>query len=228
MKFRKLSGSLIAATTLIASTLPAFANPFEAQVAPLFSSPGVSPAQVLSPIGGAVGNAVGVGSRPTQSPTGEAVGNSEISGLGNHESWVDTGVLAEDPRALCSDIGLGNNTRNTATQLALSDSRSDRSSQSRSHNDGGGGGFSVFGIGASGSGSSQGTQNASQSSDRRTNRSESSSNATSTVVVGRNCDAFVEAAAARDMNHEDNLTERYRIRAGRRGEQVDGLLALPR
>jgi hypothetical protein len=45
-----------------------------------------------------------------------------------------------------------------------------------------------------------------------------------TVEVGHNCDAFVQSAAARDMNYQDNLTERYRIKVERRGQQVDRLL----
>lgn len=223
MNFRKFSGSLIAATTLLTSALPASANPFQLQTSPLFQAPVLTaPAS-----GNAAGNAAGAVARPdraTSESASEQVGNSEISGLGDHDSWVDTGVLAEDPRALCSDVGLGNNTRASASTVAMSTSSSDRASQSRSHNNGGGGGFSIFGIGANGSGSSQGSQNSSESSNRRSNRSESNNSSSSTVVVGRNCDAFVEAAAARDMNYEDNVTERYRIRSGRRGEQVDGLL----
>lgn len=217
MNFRNFSGSLLAATTLLTATLPAYANPFELPASTIFRTPTVTPS--------ATGNATNAVRTPSATEDdSEAVGNSEISGLGDHESWVDTGVLAEDPRALCSDVGLGNNTSTSASTSALSTSSSDRSTAARTHHDGGGGGVSFLGIGVNGSGSSQGSQNSSESSDRRLSRSESENSSSSTVEVGRNCDAFVEAAASRDMNYEDNLTERYRIRSGRRGEQVDGLL----
>lgn len=38
------------------------------------------------------------------------------------------------------------------------------------------------------------------------------------VEVGHNCDTFVQFAATRDMNYQDNLTERYRIKVERRGQ----------
>lgn len=217
MNFRTLTGSLLAATTLLTSSLPAVAGPFDA-VGPIFRLPLPEQAPARP-----VGNAADAVARPAR-PSAERVGSGELSGLGDHDSWIDTGVLAEDPRAMCSDVGLGSNTRSNATTLALSTSNSDRSTQARSHNDGGGGGVSFLGIGVNGSGSSQGSQNSSESSDRRMNRTESNNSSESTVQVGRNCDAFVESAAARDMNYEDNMTERYRIRSGRRGQQVDGLL----
>lgn len=219
MNFRTLTGSLLAATTLLTAGLPAYAGPFDLQTSPIFRVPG----SVVTPT--PAGNGAGAVRTPAQGSSSRSeVGNTEIQGLGDHDSWVNTDILAEDPRALCSDVGLGNNTRTNASTVALGSSSSDRSSSARSHNNGGGGGVSILGIGVSGSGSSQGSQNASQSSDRRSNRSESFNSSSSTVEVGRNCDAFVESAAARDMNYEDNLTERYRIRSGRRGDQVDNLL----
>jgi hypothetical protein len=44
------------------------------------------------------------------------------------------------------------------------------------------------------------------------------------VAQGKNCDTFVNFAAARDMNYQDNLTKRYEIKTGRRGQQVNQLL----
>lgn len=225
MKFQKLTGSVVATLSVLSASLPVYAGPFELQRSQVF---GNSTEIRVSPA--AVGNATGTVS-PSTSPAGSntaspenAVGNSEINGLGDHNSWVDTGVLAEDPRALCSDVGLGNNTTSSSTQVASNSSSSSRVSESRAQNSGGGGGFSVFGIGANGSGSSASNQNSSRSNDSRMSESESRQYEASTVAMGRNCDAFVESAAARDMNYEDNLTERYRIRVGRRGEQVDNLL----
>jgi len=226
---RHFTVSLLTVGSLLISAFPVHANPFQGQSAlgshsPLFRTPVVAPASP-APVGAAVGNAAPRRTAPASSAS-QPVGNGEIQGLGNHDSWIDTGVLANDPRAMCSDAAMGNNTRSNNTQLALSDSRSDRASESRTHNDAGGGGGSFLGIvSVSGSGGSQGSQNTSSSSDRRNSRNEAHSESSSTAVVGRNCDAFVQSAAARDMNYEDNVTERYRIRSGRRGEQVDGLLA---
>lgn len=212
MKFRHLTGSLLTATALLTSTLPALAGPFDVQPAGIFK-PGI-----LTP-GAAVGNGT-----PAPSAPSNPVGNSEIQGLGDHQSWVDPKTLANDPRALCSDVGLGNNTRSSASKVALATSTSTRSSSSRSHNDGGGGGVSFLGIGVSGSGASQGSQNNSDSKDTRNNRNEENSSSSSTVVQGRNCDAFVNSAAARDMNYQDNLTRRYEIKTGRQAGQVTQLL----
>jgi hypothetical protein len=208
MNFRKLTTSLLAATTLLASALPANAGPFDGVSGGVFKPGSAAP----------IGNVV-----PSNSPA--PVGNSEVQGLGDHQSWVDPKVLAKDPRALCSDIGLGNNTRSSASKIALADSTSTRSSSAKTHNNGGGGGVSVLGIvGVNGSGSSQGSQNSSNSKDTRTNSNEERSSNSSTVVQGRNCDAFVNSAAARDMNYQDNLTRRYEIKTGRRGQQVNQLL----
>ena len=209
MKLRQLTSSLIVVTTLFTSTLPASANPFGSAEGGVFKP---------IPAGNAAGNA-------TKTPATTPNGNSEVQGLGDHQSWVDQKTLANDPRALCSDVSLGNNTRTSASELALANSTSTRSSSSRTHKDGGGGGFNVLGIvGANGSGSSQGSQNNSDSKDTRTNRNEKNSSSSSTVAQGKNCDAFVNSAAARDMNFQDNLTRRYEIKTGRRGQQVNQLL----
>jgi hypothetical protein len=209
MDFRKLTTSLLAATTLLASTLPANAGPFDGVSSGVFK-PATS--------GGSVGNVV-----PDNSPT--PVGNGEVQGLGDHQSWVDPKVLAKDARTLCSDVGLGNNTHSSASKIALATSTSTRSSSAKTHNNGGGGGVSVLGIvGVNGSGSSKGSENNSNSKDTRNNSNEERSSNSSTVVQGRNCDAFVNSAAARDMNYQDNLTRRYEIKTGRRGQQVNQLL----
>ncbi|QSJ19407.1 hypothetical protein JYQ62_12195 [Nostoc sp. UHCC 0702] len=214
MKFRHLTGSLLTATALLTSTLPAFAGPFDAKPVGIFNHVPLNP-------GASVGN--GTSSTPASTPS-NSVGNSEIQGLGDHQGWVDPKTLANNPRALCSDVGLGNNTSNSSSKFALATSSSNRSSSSRSHKDGGGGGVSFLGIGVSGSGSSQGSQNNSDSKDQSSNRTEEKTNSSSTVVQGKNCDAFVNAAAARDMNYQDNLTRRYEIKTGRRGQQVNQLL----
>jgi hypothetical protein len=148
-----------------------------------------------------------------------------------HESWINAETLAKDPRALCSDVGLGENKQNnhgsfssydrnaTANRSSASGSNANSRSNSNSHNDRGSGSVSVFGIvSVGGGGGSQGS-NASHSSNssryaRATASSQSSANGRSstynrdsvTVVTGKNCDAFVEAAAARDIAHDNNQT----------------------
>jgi hypothetical protein len=215
MKFRHFTGSLLTATALITTSIPAFAGPFDLKPNGIFS-----PAAATR--GATIGNGTANNSSSNTPPN--PVGTSEIQGLGDHQSWVDQKTLANDPRALCSDVGLGNNTRNSSNKIALANSSSSRSSSSRSHNDGGGGGVSFLGIGVSGSGASQGSQNNNEARDQNSNRTEENSSSSSTVVQGKNCDAFVGAAAARDMNYEDNLTRRYEIKTGRRGQQVNQLL----
>ncbi|XGV98521.1 MAG: hypothetical protein ACAF41_06205 [Leptolyngbya sp. BL-A-14] len=179
---RKLVSSIIAATTLFTSVLPAFA--------------------------------------------------------GEQQSWINGDTLAKDPRALCSDVGLGSNTQNnngsssssSRTASAKNNSASGASSSSQSnnstHNDGGGGSVSVLGLfSVGGNGGSKGSNSSSASNSSRyaqasaSSQSSASSRAnafnrdSSTVVTGKNCDAFVGAAAARDIAHDDNITARYGIDA---------------
>jgi hypothetical protein len=178
---RKLVSSLIAATTLFTSVLPAFA--------------------------------------------------------GEQQSWINGDTLAKDPRALCSDVGLGSNTQNnngsssssnrsaSAKNNSASGASASAQSSNSTHSAGGGGGVSFLGIGVSGSGSSKGSNGSAASNSSRyaqasaASQSSASSRAnafnrdSSTVVTGKNCDAFVGAAAARDIAHEDNVTARYGIDA---------------
>ncbi|MEL7357260.1 MAG: hypothetical protein AAFV85_18110 [Cyanobacteria bacterium J06634_6] len=215
MKFLKRSSSILATAGLLMVSAPAFANPFAPAVDGAFIPP-------IVPV-------IPETSTPTESaPTSqnEDVGNSEVAGLGDHDSWVSQDLLAEDPRALCSDVGLGSNTYASSNRSSSSSSNRTRTNSANSSSrEGGGGGSALWGLvsvegGGAGSNSSR-NSNDQQSRDRQSN---ASSVETSTVVVGQDCDAFVEAAAARDMNYQDNLTERYSIRVNRRGQQVDGLL----
>lgn len=150
---------------------------------------------------------------------------------GEHESWINADTLSKDPRALCSDVGLGSNTQNNngssssynrnsaASSNSASGNRSSTRSSNSTHNDGGGGSVSVLGIfSVGGSGGSKGSNSSySNNSNRYANASSSNranasgySNAfdrnASTVVTGKNCDAFVGAAAARDIAHDNNQT----------------------
>ncbi|PAX48306.1 hypothetical protein [Brunnivagina elsteri] len=209
MKLRTLTGSFLAAAALLSTSIPAQAGPFTSGSGGVFKPANTQPA----------------GNTQSTPATNAPVGNGEIQGLGDHQSWVDQKTLANDPRALCTDVGLGNNTRANSSDIASANSTSSRSNSSKSHNDGGGGGGSFLGIvSVSGNGSSQGSQQQSQSSDKKTNNSEKTNSNSSTVVKGKNCDAFVNSAAARDMNYQDNLTRRYDIKTGRRGQQVNQLI----
>lgn len=235
---RQMSRSLLVAAAFLTHVLPAHANPFETNASPLFNRAAnpavlaapnaVAPAASAGHIGTVTLPGANANSANSNGGASSAVGNQEISGLGNHDSWIDQNTLSQDPRAMCSDVGLGSNT--TASSGSNSSSRTNVSSSSRSdsNHDSGGGGFSFLGIGANGSGSAQNSNQQNQASDDRRNDSATHASNSSTVQVGRNCDAFVQSAAARDMNYEDNLTERYGIRVGRRGNQVDGLLETPR
>lgn len=217
MSFHKISASLLASTGLLFGSLPAVAGPFDSVGSGVFA-----PAATINP--GTIGIATPDKVSPATPSQSQNVGNSEVQGLGDHDSWVSQDVLAEDPRALCSDVGLGNNTVATSSQSSSSSSSSNRNSSSSASSGGGGGGVSFLGIGVSGSGESSNRQSNSSASNSSDRESAARTFESSTVAVGRNCDAFVEAAAARDMNYEDNLTERYRISVDRRGEQVDNLL----
>lgn len=214
MKLRQLTGFLIAASATVTSTLPSHAGPFD-RADSIFKPNAQTPAAT-------VGNSSKVTSAPNTS--NGSVGNSEVQGLGDHQSWVDPKVLAKDPRTLCSDVGVGNNNITKSSEIALATSSSTRSSSSESHNDGGGGGVSFLGFGASGSGSTQGSKNNSDSNDRRINSTDKNSSSSSIVVRGRSCDAFVNSAAERDMNYQDNVTKRYEVKTRERGSRVQTLL----
>ena len=215
MKFLKLSTSVLATTGLLLATAPAFANPFM----PTLDSVFVAPTVPVSPEPPAPVS-------PATSSQSEDVGNTDVQGLGDHDSWVSQDLLAEDPRALCSDVGLGSDTYAMNTSSSSSSSSRTRTATSNSSaREGGGGGSALWGlVEVSGGGAGQSRSTARNDESNRSRQRDSQTVETSTVVVGQNCDAFVEAAAARDMNYEDNLTERYSIRVNRRGQQVDSLL----
>lgn len=108
-------------------------------------------------------------------------------------------AIGADPKSFCNQVGLGNNT----SMGEGSGSNYDRGSTSSSSQ--GGGGISFFGIGGSGGGSG---------SDNKTwNRGSANSwkNASSTVVVGQDCSALLNSAAAIDMNQTNNDTQRLGI-----------------
>jgi hypothetical protein len=157
---------------------------------------------------------------------------------GEQQSWISGDTLAQDPKALCSDVGLGSNIQNnnsssssssrtaSARNSSASGASSSFQSSTSSHNDGGGGNVSVLGLfSVGGNGGSQGSNSGSASNSSRYAQASASSQSgafsqsnafnrdSSTVVTGKNCDAFVGAAAARDIAHDNNLTTRYGVDA---------------
>ncbi|MGB8702708.1 MAG: hypothetical protein WCD18_25110 [Thermosynechococcaceae cyanobacterium] len=127
---------------------------------------------------------------------------------------------SNDPRAMCNDVGVGNNVQNNIHQQnnvhaynqnnVTSNSNAyewmNSSSSSSSHSAGGGGGFSIFGIGASGHGSSSSQSSNSQSASGKgsnstyhdgsfqtySDTSSFSDTSSSKVVVGQDCSAVVQ------------------------------------
>lgn len=118
--------------------------------------------------------------------------------------WIDSNILADDPRAYCSDVVAANRQSNIVSR----EQENSNSSVSISQRErGGGGGVSIFGIGVNGQG---------HSNNRRENRNSAQSGSTyrhdfstvTNVTAGRNCDAFVQGAAhveatqiQADVNH---------------------------
>lgn len=142
-------------------------------------------------------------------------------------SDVGLGHNVDATRNSYAQNDIGSMTQNDISSLSTTDSSSySRSSEAHSHTEGGGG-FSIMGIGVSGSGASTNSRSsAMESASSSTSDSFTDQGYTSTwdqsyqseseemhasLQTGRNCDAFVGAAAARDMNHENNETAREAI-----------------
>ena len=131
--------------------------------------------------------------------------NVMSSGLGATMSTHIGNAMAEDPKAFCNDIGVGQTSRS-------SNSSESRSSASKSYGKGGGGGNYLF-VSVSGGG---------ESSDSKNKRfSTSSSSSSSRTIVGKDCSALLNNAAAMDMNRVDNETNRLGILVGNETQRYD-------
>lgn len=221
MKFLKLSVSLLVATSaLVPFSSPAQADPFSNSTG-LF---GKSPVNTLI-------------ASPVTSPTGTPSNNSpgsEVAPLGTHDSWLKPQIFTKDPKALCDteEVALGNDTTSSTDKTGRNTSGSSTFNQDSTNKDSGGGGGSVlFGlVSANGSGHAQSANNNNGSSKNQLSTTQERVRSTSKARAGRkvSCGAVLEWSARRDMNYEDNLTQRYGIKLNRNAQQVDSLLTLPR
>lgn len=133
--------------------------------------------------------------------------------------WINQDILADNPRAYCSDIVAGNR----ASNIVSTQGSSSLSSEEIYHRErGGGGGVSIFGIGANGSG---------QSTTHRENRNSEQNSSTyyhdfstiTHVTAGQNCDAFVQGAAHVEATRieSDAYVEGQRIQADVNNNLID-------
>jgi hypothetical protein len=160
--------------------------------------------------------------------------NGGVRDLGTQASWIDTQILKNNPQAFCDyeDKSLGHNTASSQIDLTQSGSNYNDFNKDSSNRDGGGGGGSYgFGlISAKGNGYASNVTNNNGSSGRDFTNHNERTTSNSTVRVGKKvaCGSFVQSAAARDMNLQDNLTKRYAIKMNRTAEQVNAILTPPR
>jgi hypothetical protein len=132
------------------------------------------------------------------------------SGLGETMSTHIGNAMAQDPKAFCTDVGIGT----TTTTNRFSNSQSEKGSSSGK----GGGGvnasvFDLFDAGIGGNGAS------SNSWDNRI--ASNGSRTSSRTQVGKDCTALLNNAAAIDMNRVDNETERLGILVGNETQRYD-------
>ena len=149
------------------------------------------------------------------------------------------GEISKDPKAMCKQVGLGNNTSsrditassnkewNRSKKSAWNNSSFNKGNVARGSSKKGGGGINVFGLGSA-SGGGGGSSSYSKAWDKgsaktgdklATNTGKSSSNrgtkiATSKVVIGTDCTALVESAASMENNRMNNDTQRLDILVG--------------
>ena len=152
---------------------------------------------------------------------------SALPASAQSESWVNSDVLSTDHRAYCDDM-VGQNIENDigSHKDSSSGSRSSSSNSSRQRNSNRsnqsnrGGGVRVGRIGINRQRSSKNSQANSSSLRNSTNRertwdtsSENSYDRTTveSVAVGKNCSTFIDAAAKRDINREQQETTRMGI-----------------
>ena len=220
MKLLKLSASLLVTSILLPFSLPAQAGPFGSSNGPFGKSATTSPSTSF------------LTSPSSLSPANTSAG-SEVAPLGTHDSWLKPQIFTKNPKALCDteDVGLGSDTTSSSDKTTRNTNKGSTFNRDSSNNDSGGGGGSVLGVfSANGSGQAQSTNNDNGSSSSKFGTTKEQTRNSSKVRVGQkvSCGATLEWSAKRDMNYEDNLTQRYGIKLGRNAQQVDGLLANPK
>jgi hypothetical protein len=159
--------------------------------------------------------------------------NGGVRDLGNQASWIDTQILKNNPKELCDfeDKPVGTITASSQIDLTQTGSSGNSFNRDSSNNDGGGGDVNVLGIvKGGGQGHASNVTNNNGSSSRDFNHNNKRNTSTSRVQVGKKiaCGSFVQSAAARDMNLQDNITKRYAIKMNRTAEQVNAILNPPR
>jgi hypothetical protein len=172
MKFKAFS-SLIAASTILVSVLPANANP-------------------------------------------------------SHQSWIDSDTLATDHRAYCDDIVAADTHVNKSSyyqndigEYGYGSSYHNQQANSRESNTKAGGSYMGIGanVGHGSKSSSESSQQGNTSINNNWNNSYGGTSDTTQIInekKGSNCAAFVDAAARRDMNNEQQVTNRMAIEAKER------------
>lgn len=148
------------------------------------------------------------------------------------QSWINHNALSTDPQTYCSDK-TGVNTQNDIESSSQNDIGSqgdyNRNSQSMSSNNikkgGGNAGIKVGFIKLGGGGeryrqnqqqSASESENSSNATWDRSSQNTSDHSSTTAVVVGKDCDAFVNAAAQVEMNRDQQITNRQIIEAKER------------
>ncbi|MFM8675599.1 MAG: hypothetical protein ACKOCA_11460, partial [Vulcanococcus sp.] len=107
-------------------------------------------------------------------------------------------AMAEDPKAFCNDVGVGQ------TSSSSNSSRSSSSASKSSGKGGGGANYLLFSVNGGG-----------ESSDSKNTRfSRSNSSSRTATIVGKDCSALLNNAAAMDMNRVDHATTRLGILVG--------------
>lgn len=114
------------------------------------------------------------------------------------------GEISKDPKAMCKQVGLGNNSYSNE----WNNSNYNKGNQANSSNKQGGGGISIFGIGGAngGGGSVNGSSNAWDKG-----RSYQGKTTGSNVVVGTDCTSLIESATSMENNRMNNDTQRLGI-----------------
>ena len=133
------------------------------------------------------------------------------SGLGETMSTHIGNAMAEDPKAFCTDVGIGT----TTSTNRFNNTRSEKGSSSNNKAGGLGGSYG-FGL-IEGKGNAAVAK--SNSWDNRNTNSGSSSS--SRTQVGKDCTALLNNAAAMDMNRVNNETERLGIVVGNETQRYD-------
>jgi len=131
--------------------------------------------------------------------------NVMSSGLGATMATHIGNAMAEDPKTFCNDVGVGQ------TSSSSNSSRSSSSASKSSGKGGGGADYLLFSVNGSG-----------ESSDSKNTRfSRSNSSSRTATIVGKDCSALLNNAAAMDMNRVDNETNRLGILVGNETQRYD-------